>query len=334
MRVFVTAIKGAAALNTVSVFDAFTKSNAAWRFLTGDQGPPLFDPYVVGLSSQTVRFQNGVTVRPAVVAQRDDIPEIVVVPGLDDDVPPSLEANIGWVDWIEHWSRSGTVVTSSCTGAFVLAEAGVLDGKRATTHWVAEPLFKASYPRVELLIDRIVVDEGDVITSGGATTAFNLVLYLLSRYGSHEHASAATRMMLLDSGRSHQTPFAALGIHRLHSDGMVHDAQTAVHQGAVEPLTVDALAHHIGASTRTLRRRFNAAIGMSPKAYLEAVKIEAAKRLLEQTDMTIDSIRTEVGFMDGTSFRRSFKRACGLTPSAYRQRFTPVGLRPQKQTEK
>ena len=329
MRVYVTAIEGAAALNTVSVLDSITKSNDAWRFLTGDEEPPLLEPHVVGLNPRPVQFLNGVTVSPTAVAEQEDIPEIVVVPGLDDDVPPSLEANFGWVEWIGHWSSRGAVVASSCTGAFLLAEAGALHGKQATTHWVAEKLFKASYPEVELLVDRIIVDEGDVITSGGATTAFNLVLYLLSRYGSHDRVSAATRMMLLDSGRSHQTPFTALGIHRWHNDGLVHDAQSAVHKGAVEPLTVDALAEHVGTSSRTLRRRFNAAIGMSPKGYLEAVQIEAAKRLLEQTDLTIDSILTEVGFMDATSFRRAFKRAVSLTPTQYRQRFSARYLRPE-----
>ena len=327
MRVYVTAIEGAASLNTVSVLDAIAKSNDAWRFLTGDEGPPLFEPHVVGLNQRPIRFLNGVTVNPTAVAGRDATPEIVVVPGLDDNVPPSLKANYGWVEWIAHWRAQGVVAASSCTGAFVLAEAGALDGKRATTHWVAEKLFKASYPEVELLVDRIIVDEGDVISSGGATTAFNLVLYLLSRYGSHERVAAATRMMLLDSGRTHQTPFTAMGIHRWHHDELVHEAQSAVHQGAIDPLTVDTLANHVGTSSRTLRRRFNSAIGMSPKAYLEAVQIESAKRLLEQTHLTIDSIRTEVGFLDPTSFRRTFKKAVSLTPSQYRQRFTADYLR-------
>lgn len=323
MRIYVTGIAGAAALNTVSVLDALTKSNTAWRLLHDSSAVDLFDPVLVGLDEDSVEFASGVWVRPGAVAGRDDRPAVVVVPGLDDDVGQSLERNRQWVPWIRRWAGEGVVIASSCTGAFLLAEAGLLEGRKATTHWVAETPFRARYPGVELVIDRTVVDEGDVITSGGATTAFNLVLYLLERFGSADRARTATQMMLLDRGRDTQLPFAMVGLHRSHDDRLVHDAQSAIQQDLVSPLTVAAMAAYLGVSTRTLGRRFDAAIGMNPRGYLEEVRIESAKRLLEQTSNPVGRICAEVGFLDETAFRRAFRRRVGVTPTAYRVRFGP-----------
>jgi transcriptional regulator GlxA family with amidase domain len=218
------------------------------------------------------------------------------------------------------------VLASSCTGAFLLAEAGVLDGRRATTHWVAAAQFQARYPSVDLAIEHVVIDEGPAITSGGATTALNLVHYLVYRFGSPDRARAATQMMLLDSGRSSQLPFAMVGLHREHDDQLVHHVQSTIQQGLVD-MTVGALADAVGVTPRTLGRRFQQAVGMSPKAYLDEVRIESAKRMLEQTSMTVDRIRVDVGFADPTAFRRAFMRMAGATPTEYRRRFAGAPTR-------
>ncbi|MDH4119000.1 MAG: helix-turn-helix domain-containing protein [Acidimicrobiia bacterium] len=320
MRVFVTGIEGAAALNTMSVFDPLVKSDTAWRFLHEPSAPDVFSPAIVGTGDGPIRFSSEVSARPHAVAGVDPPPDLVIVPGLGDVIPPSLEANEHWVPWLRRWHDAGSIVASSCTGAFLLAEAGLLDGRRATTHWVAAPLFRASYPAVTLDIEPIIIDEGDVITSGGATTALNLVHYLVSRFGSSERAAATSHMLLLDSARESQLPFAVTGLHRQHSDRMVHEAQSLVHD-RYAGLTVASLAHSVGVSTRTLGRRFGDAVGLTPKAYIDEVRIESAKRLLEQTSDQIADIRIRVGFTDPTAFRRAFKRTVGITPTEYRQRF-------------
>src|SRR5919106_1642640 len=150
MRVFVTAIQGAASLNTVMLLDALTKSNAAWRVRHDPPAPDLFEPLAVGTDQRPIEFTNGVRIDPAVIAGGDIRPELVVVPGLDDNVHPSLVRNRHWVPWIATWAADGAIIASSCTGAFLLAEAGILDGRRATTHWVAATLFRARYPKVDL----------------------------------------------------------------------------------------------------------------------------------------------------------------------------------------
>lgn len=322
MRVFVTAIAEAAALNTLSVLDTITKSNDAWRITAGADEPDLFSVAGIGLDGLApVPFANGIHLDPAIDVTSAPSPELAVVPGLGDDIEWSLARNQGWVEHLARWHAEGAIIASSCTGAFVLAEAGLLDGRRATTHWVASQAFAQRYPAVDLDAEAIVVDEGDVITSGGATTAFNLVLYLIGRFGSTDRVNAAIRLMLLDSTRDSQRPFAVTFLHRQHDDAIVHAAQSAVQHNAVAPLTVASLAATVGVSTRTLTRRFNAALSISPQLYIEQIRIDAARRLLEETSLSVEAVGAEIGFGDPSSFRRAFKRATSITPAQYRRRF-------------
>ena len=331
MRVYVTPIAAAASLNTASVLDSLAKADLAWRVLGDPQAPPIFDVTAVGLGRRPVAFTAGMRVSPSIQASDAPTPDLVVVPGLDDDVAPSLERNAGWVPWLARWGHDGAIVASACTGAFLVAEAGLLDGRAATTHWVAAEQFRARYPAVELAVDRIVVDTGPVITSGGATTAFNLVLYLTSRFGSAERARAATKIMLLDAARDSQLPFVDSGMRRSHGDTIVHDAQELVQDGGGSWPTVVDLAEQLGVSPRTLARRFVATTGVSPKTYIDEVRIEVAKRALEQTTQSIEQVRHISGFMDPTSFRRAFRRHVGIAPSEYRRRLgrgSSVGREP------
>ena len=327
MLVYVTAIAGAAALNTMSVLDTMCKSNDAWRALGDPSADDLFTTRACGPGGGPARFDRGVVLDATVDPAADPVPDLVVVPGLDDDVPTSMAVNAGWIEPLRRWHEAGAVVAASCTGTFLLAEAGLLTGRRAATHWVAAPALAARYPDIKVHTEAVVVDEGDVITSGGATTAFNLVLYLISRFGGRERANAATRLMLLDSGRSSQQPFALTAIHRDHDDEVVHRAQAALQGDSLTLPTVASLASAVGVSQRTLTRRFRSALGITPQNYLEEVRINAACRILEETSRGIEDVGAEIGFRDGSSFRRAFKRQTGLSPAGYRRRYaTPESL--------
>lgn len=321
MDVYVTAIEGAAALNTLSVLDTITKSNDAWRRVGDPNAPDLFAARASGPDGRTARFRGGVSLRATFDPASDPTPDLVVVPGLDDSVPDSMVRNVAWVPRLHRWHADGAIVASSCTGAFLLAEAGLLSGRRATTHWVAADDLAREYPDIEVRPHSVVVDEGDIITSGGATTAFNLVLYLIERFGSRQRANAATRLMLLDADRRSQQPFALAALHRHHDDPVVHDAQSAVQDGRVAAFTVAGLADAVGVSPRTLTRRFRAALDLTPQIYLEQARVDAARRLLEETQLPIDDLRVRAGFADPTTFRRTFKRRTGMTPGQYRQRY-------------
>jgi transcriptional regulator GlxA family with amidase domain len=212
-------------------------------------------------------------------------------------------------------------VATSCTGAFIAADAGILDGKQATTHWIAARRFRRLYPRVRLLPHRMIVDAGDVITSGGATTFLTLVVYLTERFGGHERAILASKVMLVDGERRSQLPYVAFARQRDHADELVHAVQSRMEADPDGHTSVEDLARFAGVSTRTLGRRFNAAVGETPHRFLQTIRIETAKRQLEMTNDPVEQIRRRVGYQDSTAFRRAFVRLTSISPREYRRKF-------------
>jgi len=328
VSVAVVGIGGCASINVAGLLDALRKADRAQQTVLGSNTCPVFESFLVGLNRDPVTFLDDVLVQPAVSAPEISAPDVVAVPGLDDEIGASLERNKDWVRWLAEWFDAGSRVATSCTGAFLAAEAGLLDGRRATTHWIAATEFHRRYPRVDLAVDQMIVDTGDVITSGGATTFLNLVIYLMERFGGHDRAVAAAKVMLVDGDRGSQLPYMAFGSARAHQDGTVHAAQEYIEAHLGGRLTADDVARHVGVSARTLTRRFQAATGHPPTDFQTEARMFAARRLLETTTMTITEIRRTVGYHDAPAFGRAFKRACGLSPSDYRRRYGPPGRHP------
>lgn len=213
----------------------------------------------------------------------------------------------------------GTLVGGSCYATFVLAESGLLDGHRATTTWWLQAEFQKRYPQVRLEGDKALVDDGRVLTGGAMTAHTDLTLHLLRRLFSAEVAKMVGSIMLIDGARVSQRPFMALPRH--FADALVQQAADwLVGQGG-ESVTTSQLAEALHVSYRTLHRRFVASAGLPPLAYLQAVRIERAKEMLEATRLGLEQIVDAVGYRDITAFRRLFLRLVGLTPAQYRQRF-------------
>ena len=321
--VAITAPADCPSINTAGLMDALRKTDRAWRMTRDPDAETIFDIRLVGLDDRPIACLDGVVLHPHVAAAELDPPDLVVVPGLDDDLVPSFLRNRAWVPWLAKWHAAEARVATSCTGAFLAADAGVLDGKQATTHWIAADAFRRRFPRVLLTPERMVVDAGDVISSGGATTFLTLVIYLTERYGSHERAVLAAKVMLIDGERRSQLPYVAFGPSRDHGDQLIHRVQSFMDTHLAAGVTVEELAAHASVSTRTLDRRFKAATGQTPRGYLQQIRIQAAKRLLETTTDPVDHLRARVGYGDPTAFRRAFTRATGLGPRQYRQKYGP-----------
>jgi transcriptional regulator GlxA family with amidase domain len=279
---------------------------------------------LTGLHGGEIICRDGVSLHPPVAAADIAAPDLVVVPGLDDDLARSFAENRGWVPWLAKWHAAGARIAGSCTGAFLLADAGLLDGKSATTHWMFAEELRRRYPAVAVTADRMIVDNGDVITSGGATAFLNLVLYLVERFAGHDRANLAAKVLLIDGHRPSQLPYIAFGRERSHDDLIVHQIQQHIDMNLGQPLRIVELAARFGLSERTLSRRFAAATGRGPQAYLKHARIQHAMRLLETTSDPIDQVRWRVGYGDPAAFRRVFKHATGLSPKGYRAAY---GLR-------
>ncbi len=318
--VAVLALAGCASINVAGVFDAFRKADSAWRFAVDPKATPVFEPFFVGPDKEPVRCQDGLIISAHTPASQVERPDIVVIPGLEDDVLSGIKRNAGFVPWIRKWADEGSCIATSCTGAFLAAEADVLNGRTVTTHWVAADLFRERYPDVSLTIEEMIIDSGDVVTSGGATTFLNLVVYLMERFGGPDKARVAAKLMLIDSDRVSQLPYSTSYSPRTHGDDAVHHAQTLIESNLGEEIGVDAVAARVGMSPRTLARRFQQAVGESPGAYLRKARIAEARQMLEGTSLSVAEVMDRVGYSDAASFGRAFKRDAGLSPSAYRQK--------------
>ncbi len=323
LTTYVLALRDVPSIGTAGTSDALRKADQAWALLHPER-PPLFDVRLVGLDANPVQCGGGVWIHPESTASGSARPDLVVIPGLSNDVELSYAANVAWSSWVAKWAVDGTVVASSCTGAFLAAEAGVLDGHAATTHWTAADLLQRRYPKVRVEAHRMVIDENEVVTSGGATTFLNLVVHLTHRFGGAERAAQAAKLLLVDGHRLTQLPYTILVGTRHHSDEAVMLAQEHVAAQLGTELTVERLAERTALSPRSLERRFEQALGMSPSRYIQLARIETAKRMLETSADPIERISGKVGYADASAFRRAFSRHAGESPTAYRRRYAGI----------
>ena len=246
--------------------------------------------------------------------------DLVIVPAFDGEVLDQLERNRRAVPWVRSMHDRGADVASICTGAFVLAEAGLLDGKTATTHWIAQDLFRSRYPRVRILPEQIVVDHGRICTSGGATSFLTLTAYLVEKYRGAEAARTMAKIFLIDIAKGPQTAYAIFHTQKNHDDRQVLDAQELIERQGTRELSVAELAVQVGMSPRNFIRRFKAATGNTPIEYIQRVRVESAKHALESGSDPVDQVASRIGYEDVGAFRAVFKRVTGVSPAEYRRR--------------
>jgi transcriptional regulator GlxA family with amidase domain len=248
--------------------------------------------------------------------------DVILVPPLLPDSGP-WPRGIGDVwSWLEDRHKKGALIATYCTGTFVLAETGLLNGRRATTNWMYARMFQQRYPRVRLQPEKVMTRDGDLICAGAATSFFQLALYLIEHFGSEELARFCAKALLVDPNRDSQAPYAILVSPSDHGDREVLKAQQVMEKRFPETLSIDAIAREVGISPRHFKRRFKQAIGETPLSYLQRVRIEAAKQKLEQSNAPVSEITWKIGYADTSSFCRLFKKTTGLSPRDYRERFS------------
>ena len=271
----------------------------------------------------------GVQLTPAVRVETRAMPEslgrygAVIIPGFFAGDAVSLAGQLRTV-WQPVIARlralgPGTLAGASCYGTFVLAESGLLDGCNATTTWWFQALFRERYPAVRLDGDQALADGGRVITAGAMMAHTDLSLHVLRRLYGAALARRVGGIMLVDGVRTSQRPFMAL--QRVFADPLVQEATDRMARHSAAAISTPDLAAALNVSYRTLHRRFTAAAGMPPLAYLQALRVEQAKELLESTRLSLEQIVERVGYSDASAFRRLFARTVGLSPAQYRQRF-------------
>jgi len=223
--------------------------------------------------------------------------------------------------WLNDCHAEGAIVCSVCAGAFVLAESGLIDGRRATTHWAFADTLARRFPKAQLAAEAMVVDEGDIMTAGGILAWTDLGLTLVERLLGPGTMLATARFLLVDPPRRSQDAYKAFVPDFDHGDRAILRVQHRLHATLAEPHSIPALAAHAGLAERTFLRRFVRATGLRPTEYLQQVRVMKARDALELGTSTIDQIAWEIGYADPSAFRRLFQRTTGVTPQSYRQRF-------------
>lgn len=286
----------------------------------GRRSLPACSVHTIAFQSDPVPLNGGVSIAPQKIGRSGHRFDLVIVPALGPHVL-GVGRRLGMeVEWIRETARSGSRVASVCTGAFLLAETGLLDDRSATTHWLFAPVFRRRFPRVDLDIDRLVIDTGQFLTSGGSNSFYDLALHIVEQELGRETALTTARHLLLDTDRVSQTPFMAFSSQKHHRDDLVRRAQTILEEEFRSAVSIEGLASRVGMSDRSFKRRFKKATGDAPSVYLQRLRMEDARRRLSDTDETIEEISYAVGYESVGFFRSVFKRHAGASPNEYRRR--------------
>jgi transcriptional regulator GlxA family with amidase domain len=242
-------------------------------------------------------------------------------------VPPSLdgyrpgESTAALATFIARRHDEGTVLCSACVGSFLLAEAGLLSGRPATTHWGLKEQFAARFPDVELDTDKLLIDDGDVITAGGMMAWVDLGLRLVGRFVGPAAVLATARYFLVDPGGREQRFYSVFSPSLTHGDAAVLKTQRWLQSKSGEKVTLSQMARQAALGERTFLRRFRAATGMKPTEYVQHLRVAKAREMIELTNESIEEITRRVGYEDVGSFRQVFQKIMGLSPGEYRRRF-------------
>ena len=304
--------------------EAFHSAGRLWHELQGESPEPRFRVTVASLDGRAVETPYALKLAPQLAMETVEHADIIVVPASGQDFDAQFARHGAMFPWLRRWYDEGAYIASVCSGAAYLAEAGLLDGRLATTHWAVATELARRYPGVRWEPDMMITEDNRVLCSGGVYASIDISLYLIERICGHEIAVQTAKGLLVDMPRTCQTAYAVLPLSRPHADARIREVEHFMQQHLAESLPTHELAGHACMSPRTLLRRFKAATGRLPGEYLQLLRIRTARDLLEESGDPVQTISTAVGYEDAAFFRKLFKRHTGMTPAEYRTRFGRV----------
>ncbi|UFH54346.1 GlxA family transcriptional regulator [Spirosoma sp. KNUC1025] len=282
----------------------------------------LFTVQLVGLPDESSQKSGLFTVNPDLQVQDVEKTDLIIIPALFGNQREVMTLNEKFIPWIIKQYESGAEVASFCIGAFFLASTGLLKGKKCATHWRFANEFRAMFPDVDLVDDKIMTEDDGLYTSGGAYSYLNLLLYLVEKYAGRDIAILIAKAFMIDIDRNSQSPFIIFEGQKTHNDELIKKAQEFIEANFQEKITVDQLADKLALGRRNLERRFKQATSNTVMEYAQRVKIEAAKKSFETNRKTINEVMYDVGYSDVKAFRNTFKKITGLSPIDYRNKYT------------
>lgn len=282
----------------------------------------LFTIELAGVSKKAESCKNLFTVKPEVNISTITKTNLIIIPSTSiRSYTEAVKENRLLIDWIGKQYKEGAEVASMCSGAFLLASTGLLDGKSCSTHWVFADTFRARFPKVNLQADQLITDENGIYTNGGAYSFLNLAIYLVEKYYDRQTAIYCSKILQIEMDRNSQSAFAIFTGQKMHEDETVKKAQSYIESKLHEKISVEHLSSRFAVGRRNFDRRFIKATGNTPLEYMQRVKIESAKKAFETNRKTINEVMYEVGYSDVKAFREVFKKITGMSPIEYKEKY-------------
>jgi len=307
--------------NLSSIVGAYKILSRANEYWTQGGREERFKIELAGISPK-VDFYGGLfTVTPHKDISAIKQTDLIIIPSLNHNYDKAVEGNNPVIDWIAKQYRNGAEVASVCTGAFLLASTGLLDGISCSTHWIAADNFRSRFPKVKVEPDKLITDENGIYTNGGAYSFLNLMLYLVEKKFDRQTAIFCSKVFQIQMDRQSQAEFIIFKGQKLHGDEMVKEAQSYIESNLTEKISVEDLSSRFAIGRRHFDRRFIKATGNTPLEYAQRVKVESAKRAFEASRKTINEVMYEVGYQDVKAFREVFRKITGMSPLEYRSKY-------------
>ncbi len=321
IEVTVLFLDGTFSSTAVGPMEVFRHAGTLWNLLTGKRLAPRFRVTTASVDGGAVHCDGRIQIQPDAALTTIRKTGLIFIPTTGLSLDDVVERNAPVVPWLRRWHKRGAAIASVCSGVGLVAATGMLDGKRATTHWGLAERFREKYPKVRWMPELMVTEDRGFYCGGGVHAALDLSLYLVEKFCGHDVAMQCAKALLIETPRAWQAGFAIVPLKTEHSDGAISSAQDWLHQNFQRTFPLEAPARLVGMSLRNFVRRFKQATGDSPLLYLQKLRIAAAKRLLESDHRTVQEISDAVGYQDAAFFRQLFERHTGASPSAYRRRF-------------
>lgn len=323
LRLGILALEGCMLSSVASASDSLRVARKLAQIRLNERAPRL-ESIVFGARGETSVMSSAGLELGGLQPVPDEL-DVLLIPGVMHDSPHGLltdmESRTAEIDLLRRMHQRGVRVAGACSGTFLLAASGLLDGRRATTSWWLSAAFRQHFPAIRLEADAMLVDEGDVLTSGGACSLQGLMLKLIEEAGGKELSQQTARLLLVDPDRQSQAPYVSQALIERPRSSLSERAHGYINRELHREISVARLAEHCGTSERSLLRHFRNEHGSSALEYIQHQRVERAKALLETSHLSFEEIVERCGYIDVSSFRKLFKRATTLTPADYRERF-------------
>jgi transcriptional regulator GlxA family with amidase domain len=307
--------------SAVGPLEVFYSAGTKWNICVSTTPEPRFTVTTVSVDGEPVVGGAGVRVVPDKPLSAVEHTDLVLIPSGGTDIDVMIEKSAPAIPWLRKLHEKGALMAGVCTGVAILAEAGLLDGRRATTHWAVADSYRERYPKVDWQPQLCVTEDRGVFCGGGVYASIDLALYIVEKLCGRDIAIGCAKSLVIQMPRTYQTGFSVLPFGSDHSDPLIRRAEDWLRDHFPDDIDLDKLADDLALAPRTFLRRFKSATGETPLVYLQRLRTDAAKRMLEDDRMTIQEVGFAVGYEDAAFFRDLFKRHAGLTPGAYRERY-------------